>query len=89
MLVTVIPAAAAAVRSMLSWPTATFAMILSCGPADAITPASMARARAAGLEVAGWTVRRAPTFDRLGRLGVVACCVEAAALGPRPLEPAT
>jgi glycerophosphoryl diester phosphodiesterase len=36
------------------------------------------------LEVAGWTVRRTPTFERLGRLGVVACCVEAAALGPVP-----
>ncbi len=46
----------------------------------AITPASMALARAAGLEVAAWTVRRRPTFERLGRLGVVACCVEAAAL---------
>ena len=47
-----------------------------------ITPASMARARDAGLEVAAWTVRRTPTFERLGRLGVVAACVEGAALGP-------
>jgi glycerophosphoryl diester phosphodiesterase len=46
----------------------------------AITPASMARARAAGLEVAAWTVRRRATWERLGRLGVVGCCVEAAAL---------
>ncbi len=46
----------------------------------AITPASLARARAAGLEVAAWTVRRRSTFERLGRLGVVACCVEVAAL---------
>jgi glycerophosphoryl diester phosphodiesterase len=46
----------------------------------AITPASLARAHAAGLEVAAWTVRRRATFDRLGRMGVVACCVEAAAL---------
>ncbi len=46
----------------------------------AITPASAARARGAGLEVAAWTVRRRATFDRLGGLGVVACCVEAAAL---------
>ncbi len=38
------------------------------------------RARAAGLEVAAWTVRRRPTFDRLERLGVAAICVEAAAL---------
>jgi glycerophosphoryl diester phosphodiesterase len=53
----------------------------------AITPASVARARAAGLEVAAWTVRRRPTWDRLERLGVVACCVEGAALGdPVPEE---
>jgi glycerophosphoryl diester phosphodiesterase len=44
---------------------------------------SMARARDAGLEVAAFTVRRRATFDRLARLGVVAVCVEAAALdGP-------
>jgi glycerophosphoryl diester phosphodiesterase len=47
----------------------------------AITPASVGRAHDAGLEVAAWTVRRRRTFDRLERLGVVACCVEAAALG--------
>jgi glycerophosphoryl diester phosphodiesterase len=46
----------------------------------AITPAALGRASDAGLEVAAWTVRRRATFDRLGRLGVVACCVEAAAL---------
>ena len=46
----------------------------------AITPASMRGARDAGLDVAAWTVRRRATFDRLERLGVVACCVEAAAL---------
>jgi glycerophosphoryl diester phosphodiesterase len=46
----------------------------------AITPAALGRAHDAGLEVAAWTVRRRATFDRLGRLGVVACCVEAAAL---------
>ncbi len=46
----------------------------------AITRASLARARAVGLDVAAWTIRRRPTFERLGRLGVVACCVEAAAL---------
>ncbi len=45
-----------------------------------ITPSTMRSARDAGLEVAAWTVRRRPTFDRLARLGVVACCVEAAAL---------
>ena len=38
------------------------------------------RARLAGLEVAAWTVRRRPTFDRLERLGLAAICVEAAAL---------
>jgi len=41
---------------------------------------AMQRARDAGLDVAGWTVRRRPTFGRLERLGVVAVCVEAAAL---------
>jgi len=46
----------------------------------AVTPAAVHRARSAGLEVAAWTVRRRPTFDRLHHLGVVACCVEAAAL---------
>lgn len=46
----------------------------------AVTPASAARARDAGLELAVWTVRRRPTFDRLDRLGVVGVCVEAAAL---------
>jgi glycerophosphoryl diester phosphodiesterase len=38
------------------------------------------RARDAGLDVAAWTVRRRPTFDRLARLGVMAICVEGAAL---------
>lgn len=41
---------------------------------------AMRRARDAGLEVAGWTVRRRPTVRRLERLGVVAVCVEASAL---------
>jgi glycerophosphoryl diester phosphodiesterase len=49
----------------------------------AITPAGAARARDAGLELAAWTVRRRPTFDRLERLGVDAVCVEAAALDGR------
>jgi glycerophosphoryl diester phosphodiesterase len=40
----------------------------------------MRRARAAGLDVAAWTVRRRATFDRLERMGVWAICVEAAAL---------
>jgi len=46
----------------------------------AVDAAAMARARAAGLEVAAWTVRRRPTATRLERLGVIAICVEAAAL---------
>jgi glycerophosphoryl diester phosphodiesterase len=46
----------------------------------ALDAASIARARAADLEVAAWTVRRKPTFARLERLGVGAICVEAAAL---------
>ncbi|HET9346473.1 MAG TPA: glycerophosphodiester phosphodiesterase [Candidatus Limnocylindrales bacterium] len=49
----------------------------------ALDERSITRARAAGLEVAGWTVRRRPTYRRLERLGVVAICAEAAALdGP-------
>ncbi|MDP2349626.1 MAG: glycerophosphodiester phosphodiesterase [Chloroflexota bacterium] len=47
---------------------------------SAVTPASIRAAHAGGLDVAAWTVRRRATFDRLARLGVVACCVEAAAL---------
>jgi glycerophosphoryl diester phosphodiesterase len=45
-----------------------------------IDQAAVRRARDAGLEVAAWTVRRRPTFDRLARLDVRAICVEAAAL---------
>jgi len=41
---------------------------------------SVARCRDAGMEVAGWTVRRRPTFRRLERIGVTAVCVEGAAL---------
>jgi glycerophosphoryl diester phosphodiesterase len=41
---------------------------------------AIARARAADLDVAAFTVRRRPTFVRLERLGVGAICVEAAAL---------
>ena len=47
----------------------------------AITTASVRRADEAGLGVAAWTVRRRATRDRLERLGIVACCVEASALG--------
>jgi glycerophosphoryl diester phosphodiesterase len=46
----------------------------------AIDPGSAARVRAAELGLAAWTVRRRPTFGRLARLGVLAVCVEAAAL---------
>jgi glycerophosphoryl diester phosphodiesterase len=45
-----------------------------------IDAAAMTRARSAGLEVAAWTVRRRATAARLERLGVVALCVEGAAL---------
>jgi glycerophosphoryl diester phosphodiesterase len=49
----------------------------------ALDAGSVDRARANGLDVASWTVRRRATFDRLERLGVSAVCVEAAALdGP-------
>lgn len=41
---------------------------------------SAALVRAAGLDLAAWTVRRRPIFRRLAGLGVVAVCVEAAAL---------
>jgi glycerophosphoryl diester phosphodiesterase len=41
---------------------------------------SIALARQAGLEVAAWTVRRRDTFGRLRNVGVIAACVEAAAL---------
>ena len=46
----------------------------------AIDAAAFGRARAAGLDVVAWTVRRQDTYRRLERLGVVAICAEAAAL---------
>jgi glycerophosphoryl diester phosphodiesterase len=46
----------------------------------ALDRAAVQRAQAAGLDVAAWTVRRRPTFDRLARLGVVAVCVDGPAL---------
>ena len=49
-----------------------------------ITTAAFRRASDAGLDVAAWTVRRSATVERLGRLGVVACCVEGEALGEPP-----
>lgn len=45
-----------------------------------IDEAAIARAGAAGLEVAAWTVREADEFRRLEALGVSAICVEAGAL---------
>jgi glycerophosphoryl diester phosphodiesterase len=41
---------------------------------------SMARASAAGLGVAAWTVRTRAEYDRLEALGVIAICAEAEAL---------
>jgi glycerophosphoryl diester phosphodiesterase len=65
-------------------PTIDLAVRLGCRGISvawrAVTPVSLVRARAGGLDVAAWTVRRRATFDRLARLGVVAVCVEAAAL---------
>jgi glycerophosphoryl diester phosphodiesterase len=88
-------AAIAALRPSRHWPRwgntldlapATIALAIELGCTGlsttwrAVDPAGVARAQAAGLDVAAWTVRRRPTFDRLERLGVVAICVEAAAL---------
>ena len=50
----------------------------------AATPAALRRAGVARLDVAAWTVRRRATRDRLERHGVVAQCVEGAALGGSP-----
>lgn len=57
---------------------------LGCGGIAAewhsIDAESVGFAREAHLDVAAWTVRRRSTFDRLADLGVIASCVEAAAL---------
>jgi glycerophosphoryl diester phosphodiesterase len=45
-----------------------------------VTPATARSVAAAGLELAAWTVTRRRTLARLARLGVVAVCVEGAAL---------
>jgi glycerophosphoryl diester phosphodiesterase len=89
------PALAAMAADLPGWPrwlnaedlgsgTLSLARGLGCVavsvPWGAITPRALGLARDAGLEVAAWTVRRRPTFERLARLGVVACCVEGAAL---------
>jgi glycerophosphoryl diester phosphodiesterase len=47
---------------------------------SSIDEAGMDRARAEGLEVAAWTVRDLATYSRLEAMGVMAMCVEAAAL---------
>jgi glycerophosphoryl diester phosphodiesterase len=46
----------------------------------AIDDGALGRARRAGLDIAAFTVRRRTTFGRLQRAGVIAACVEAAAL---------
>lgn len=46
----------------------------------AITAAAFRHAREAGLDVAAWTLTRPPSVERLGKLGVIAVCVEGAAL---------
>lgn len=53
----------------------------------ALDARTVALAASAGLEVAAWTVRRRPTFNRLARLGVIAVCVEARALDGGPPSP--
>jgi glycerophosphoryl diester phosphodiesterase len=45
-----------------------------------ITDKSARRVRAAGLDLAAFTVRGAKTFDRLARVGLAFACVEASAL---------
>lgn len=45
-----------------------------------LDPGYIERARAAGLEVASFTVRHQATFERLAQFGVVAICVEEEAL---------
>lgn len=62
----------------------TMACELGCrgiaAPWEAIDETTATRVRAAGLDLVAYTVRRRATFDRLARLGVMAVCVEAAAL---------
>jgi glycerophosphoryl diester phosphodiesterase len=45
-----------------------------------VDDAGMERARAAGLEVAAWTVRELDAYERLAAFGVIAICAEAQAL---------
>jgi len=74
---------------VLDAPSIALAVELGCRgiavDAPTITTSSMRAARAAGLDVIAWTVRRRPTYNRLERLGVVAQCVEASALDGHPL----
>jgi glycerophosphoryl diester phosphodiesterase len=69
---------------VLDAPTVAQALALGCrGLAvdwRALDRRSVGLAKTAGLDVIAYTVRRRATFDRLARLGVVAVCVEAAAL---------
>jgi glycerophosphoryl diester phosphodiesterase len=46
----------------------------------AVKPAALRAARAAGLEVAAWTLTRSASVERMASLGIVACCVEGPAL---------
>jgi len=70
-----------------TWPSdraIRFAIALGCTGIAAewhrIDASRLARVRGAGLDLAAWTVRDAGTRDRLASLGVVAACVEGAAL---------
>lgn len=49
-----------------------------------VTRLTVAQARASGLDVAAWTVRRMPTRRRLERLGIGAVIVEGPALADTP-----
>ena len=52
---------------------------ISC-EANGIDADGIDRARAAGMDVAAWTVRSTAEYERLAGLGVVAICAEAEAL---------
>jgi glycerophosphoryl diester phosphodiesterase len=72
------------VTRRLDGATAADAVALGCRGVSvewrALDAGSIQDAQAAGLDVAAWTVRRRPTFERLARLGVSAICVEGPAL---------
>jgi glycerophosphoryl diester phosphodiesterase len=69
----------------LEAPTIALAASLGCtaisAERHAISAASSDRVEAAGLALAAWTVRDPAELERLDALGVVAVCVEGAALG--------